>query len=386
MPNEPLIPVKIKSVSGASHLAWAQGIQFCLPQSILEKSRLNQHIDKDGNLVIPPETPCINPQEPEALRLRAAFTEKRPLSSRLPVSYQNVPSGLRNLIASAIGRWSSRFTARLGEFPRWPLDLSADFLADLASGTSSVFAAGPTPVLLTHDLDSAEGLENLAKWFLGMEESVGARSTNFVVPCAWPIDYSLLDQINDRGHEIGIHGYDHSNRTPFLGPLKRRNRLQSAHELVERYNILGYRSPSLLRTSDLLRDLGNLYRYDSSIPTSGGVFPVPNNGCASARPFWVEEIAELPLTMPRDGGLLFLGDSSHEVLEIWINCAKSISLSGGIVVLLTHCEARFSGNAPMLNAYRGFLEFVATSEHFVWSNPRQILTQALDIHGWERKG
>ena len=383
MTNEPLIPVKIKSVSGASHLAWAQGIQFCLPQSILEKSRLNQHIDKDGNLVIPSEIPYISAQTPEALRLWAAFTDKRPLSSRLPISYQNVPPGLRNLVASVIGRWSSRFTARLGEFPRWPLDLSADLLADLANGIPSPFAKGPTPVLLTHDLDSAEGLENLVKWFLDMEDSFGVQSTNFVVPCAWPIDYSLLDEVKYRGHEIGIHGYDHSNRTPFLDPLKRRSRLQSARGLIERYNIVGYRSPSLLRTRDLLQDLAGFYRYDSSIPTSGGLFPVPNNGCASARPFWVGEIAELPLTMPRDGSLLFLGDSSHEVLEIWINCAKSISQSGGIVVLLTHCEARFSGNASMLNAYRGFLEFVASSEQFIWGNPREILTQALDIHGWE---
>jgi hypothetical protein len=119
------------------------------------------------------------------------------------------------------------------------------------------------------------------------------------------------------------------------------------------------------------------------MPTSGGLFPVPNNGCASARPFWVGEIAELPLTIPRDGSLLFLGHSSYEILEIWINCAKGISRSGGVVVLLAHCEARFSGNTSMLKAYRGFLEFVASSEHFVWSNPREILTQALDIQGWE---
>jgi hypothetical protein len=383
MTTEMLVPVRIDSVSGASHLSWAEGMRFYLPHSILERIRPSKYLDKDGDLVIPREIPYIISQAPEALRFRAAFTDKKPLSSRLPVSYQTVPPRLRNLVASVIGRWKSRFTGRLAGFPRWPLDLSADFLADLANGTSSPFASGRTPVLLTHDLDSAEGLENLVKWFLDMEDSFGVRSTNFIVPCAWPFDYNLLDQVKGRGHEIGVHGYDHSNLTPFLDPLRRRDRLESANELIERYNIVGYRSPSLLRTRNLLRDLANFYRYDSSIPTSGGLFPVPNNGCASARPFWVGEIAELPLTMPRDGSLRFLGHSSHEILDIWINCAKGISRSGGVVVLLTHCEARFSGNASMLNTYRSFLDFVDSSKQFVWSNPREILSRALDIEARE---
>lgn len=381
-----LTPVRIGSVSGTPHLEWAQGMPFFLPNSIVEKIRAYAYRDEDENLVIPPGIPPINAKVTEALRLRAAFTDKRPLSSRLPISYQKVPPVLRNLVASVIGRWKRRFTGQLAEFPRWPLDLSADFLADLAHGTPSPFAGGPTPVVLTHDLDSAEGLENLVKRFLDIEGSVGVRSSNFVVPCAWPIDYSLLDQVKGRGHEIGIHGYDHSNLTPFLDPPTRRNRLQRARELIERYDVTGYRSPSLLRTRNLLKDLASLYKYDSSIPTSGGLFPVPANGCASARPFCIEKIAELPITMPRDGSLLFLGYAPDEILEIWINCAKTISRSGGIVVLLTHCEARFSGDEPMLKAYRGFLEFVASSKQFTWSTTREVLTRALGVQGWAGRG
>ena len=379
MSNDVLIPVKIKRVSGASHLAWAQGMQFCLPHSILKKNRLNEYLDEDGNLVIPSEIPPLATQAAEALRLRAAFTDNRPLSSRLPISYQNVPPSLRSLVASIIGRWKCRSPERWAAFPRWPLDLSADFLADLVNGRSSRFAAAPTPVVLTHDLDSAEGLENLVRWFLDIEESIGVRSTNFIVPRAWPIDYRLLDHVRDRGHEIGIHGYDHSNLTPFSDPVRRLSRLEGARELIDRYDILGYRSPSLLRTRGLLRDLRNLYRYDSSIPTSGGLFPVPNNGCASARPFWIEEMAELPLTMPRDGSLRFLGYSPQEILDCWIHCAQEISQSGGVVVLLTHCEAHFSGNSVMLEVYRRFLDYIASSELFAWSNPREILKRFVRI-------
>src|SRR6266704_4781908 len=83
--------------------------------------------------------------------------------------------------------------------------------------------------------------------------------------------------------KIGTHGYDHSNRTSFVDPAQRRERLTAGKQSVERYAPLGYRAPSLLRTKELLADLASFYSYDSSIPSSGGLFPVPNNGCATAR-------------------------------------------------------------------------------------------------------
>jgi peptidoglycan/xylan/chitin deacetylase (PgdA/CDA1 family) len=162
-----------------------------------------------------------------------------------------------------------------------------------------------------------------------------------------------------RGHEAGVHGFDHSNRTPFANATERARRLDAARPLVERYVMIGYRAPSLLRTRSLLQDLSSRYRYDSSIPTSGGPFPVPNNGCATARPFVVERIAEIPVTLPRDGSLRFLGYSPREIARLWIECADTIARSGGIVTLLTHCERRFSGNPRMLDAYRRFLDYVA---------------------------
>ena len=72
----------------------------------------------------------------------------------------------------------------------------------------------------------------------------------------------------------------------------------------------------------------------------------------------MEQIAEIPLTLPRDGSLRFLGYSPREIARLWIECADLIGRSGGVVMLLTHCERRFSGNAPMLDAYRRFLNYV----------------------------
>src|SRR5262249_16526444 len=149
-----------------------------------------------------------------------------------------------------------------------------------------------------------------------------------------------------------------SNRTPFADDRERTRRLEAARPFIERYGARGYRAPSLLRTRALLRGLRPLYQYDSSIPTSGGLFPVPNNGCATARAFRIEGIAEIPVSMPRDGSLRFLGYSPAEISSIWRECGSRIARSGGVVMLLTHCERRFSGTPAMLDAYRRFLAFV----------------------------
>lgn len=376
---EEIIPVLINSVAGIPHLAWAQGNCFNIPYSLLEKYRLFDQLKSEGGLNISADTIRIDNSYGQTLRLKRAFTDNKPLSSRLPVSYQVIPPRIRSLLASVIGYWRRRQVSRWASFPSWPLDLSADFLDDLANNRPGCFAARPTPVVLTHDIDSAEGLENLVKWFLDAEEGVGARSTNFMVPCAWPIDHNLLEQVHKRGHEIGIHGYDHSNRTPFVASETRRRRLAGAQELMDRYGARGYRAPSLLRTRALFKDLAGVFSYDSSIPTSGGLFPVPNNGCASARPFKVEGIMEIPLTMPRDGSLRFLGYSPQQVLDLWIDCAQKIAASGGVVVLLTHCEAHFSGNRLMLETYRHFLEFIASSTNFIFSSMADVFKRASDF-------
>jgi len=306
----------------------------------------------------------------QALRLRNAWTCIPPASARLPVPYHVVPEAIRTFIACCIGRYQRSRSGQWASFPRWPLDLSADFLQDLATGMRPPSKA---IVVLTHDLDSAEGLRNALDLFFPLEEAAGVRSTNFIVPCKWQLDYGILDELTRRGHELGIHGYNHANITPYAPAVRRKQRMEAAQPLRECYAITGYRAPSLVRTPQLYETLRDFYVYDSSMPTSGGLFPAPNNGCASARPFTLQGLTVLPLSMPRDGSLRFFGHSCAEILAIWKSCAKRIMRSGGIVVLLTHCEKRFSGNTGMLNAYRNFLEWATAQENCSFALARDVV-------------
>jgi hypothetical protein len=334
-------------------IAWAAGLPLNLPPNLLEV--LTQPTQNYASSQVLQEAAAT-------LRLASAFTDAPPVSSRLPFSYHALPGPIRRLLANLIGRLQRARQNTWARFPGWPLDLSADVAADLTGFPTITFS--PSPALLTHDIDSPEGLRNLHDMFLPIEESFGMRSANYIVPCAWAVDPGLVRALTDRGHEIGVHGYDHANRTPFVSDTQRRERLTAGHAFAREYGGVGYRAPSLLRTRALIEGLQTLYRYDSSIPTSGGAFPVPNNGCASARPWRFGRMWELPLSMPRDGSLRFLGHSPAEIGKLWRDAAGRIAQSGGILNLLTHCEAGFSGNEPMLREYRSFLEWLAADSRF----------------------
>lgn len=363
---------RVRVASAPARAAWAVGQEVALPGALLGPDGLGPHL-RGQTLALPDDFRLLAGHED--LRDLAAYTDQKPLSSRMAFSYQRVPAALRSLIASCMGRVQRRRHRRWARFPAWPLDLSADFLADLA-GADPAGAGhrphGPTPVLLTHDLDSHEGLANLAALFLDREERVGAHSYSYTVPCKYALDHGLLAEVAARGHGIGMHGYDHSNLTAFVAPQERTARLEQGLKALAPYAPRGFRAPSLLRSRGLLREVARLFAHDSSIPTSGGLFPIPNNGCASARPFQAEGVLEIPLSMPRDGSMRFLGYSPREIAGVWKTCAERIADSGGVVVVLTHCERRFSGHPRYLAAYVDFLEYLAASPRFAFSTPDEL--------------
>lgn len=377
--TDALVKIRVSRVEGVEALAWSENLSVQLPAVVA--NTLSDGRDFSTGITITRATiewarAMRSKAMHDSLRLRAAFTDSPPTSSRLPISYHILPAWLRAFTGRTIGRIKRRQVAQWADFPGWPIDLSTDFLADLFFDTGhSPFAGNAIPVLLSHDIDSPEGLHTLVSRFLEIEERVGGRSINYVIPCAWQLDFGLLDEVQRRGHEIGTHGYDHSNRTPFAEASERWYRLEAARPLIERYGITGYRAPSLLRTKSLLTDLAAFYRHDSSIPTAGGLFPIPNNGCASARPWRIGRLWEFPLTLPRDGSLRFLGYKPADIGRLWRETTEMVARSGGIISLLTHCEAHFSGNSPMLSVYRDFVEWLASDTRFYFTRPRDLVEQ-----------
>ena len=139
------------------------------------------------------------------------------------------------------------------------------------------------PVVLTHDIDSPEGLKNLRLAFPAAEEAVGARSTSYIVPCAWRLDHGLIAELVARGHEVGVHGYDHSNRTPFAASDERRRRLDRRASFAERYGAAGLsRAVALAHARPAARSRRTLSVRQQHSHVAAGCFRCPTT--AAPRP------------------------------------------------------------------------------------------------------
>ena len=363
-------------------LAWMEGLTFFWPTAFLQeliKSKGNEFASVRFNgevhrLKTIPEKKSLRDSAFRVIKDNFLFTPK-PATAKLPFSYNIIPHQIRWMAASTIVKFNKLRKQNEISFPLWPLDLTIDSIEDIedycVESADIITHKRESNILLTHDIDTLESLENL-HLFLEIEEKHHVNSTNFIVPKGWELNFSILEEVKKKGHEIGIHGYNHDNRTPFLSSGKIESRIGEAVEFLSDYKIKGYRSPSLLMSAPLMKMLGKFFRYDSSIPNSGGFYSSRGNGCLTARPFYCSGILEIPLTLPSDANLLFQGLKGKDILEMWIKLTRIILMSGGTINLLTHCEKRYSGNRKMLGIYDEYLSFLDSLNLSNFKTPSQL--------------
>lgn len=189
-------------------------------------------------------------------------------------------------------------------------------------------------VCLTHDVDYRAGyrfVREVAK----MEEERGLRSTfNFVVRGSYAIEPGLVQGLQERGHEIGLHGYRHD---PALG-FRSREQIQGELERAVAempVPVHGFRAPALSGSAELLAALGELrFRYDASLRLLGGdygrvelCFPYRYPGTG----LW-----EVPLALADD--VLFRDHrlDAEPALEVSKTIIQQVAAVRGVAVLNVH--------------------------------------------------
>ena len=296
---------------------------------------------------------------------RRALTERRPAVARLPFHYHRIPAPVRRVLRDLLTR---RRAVRLDAgFPGWPVEPSVEAvrLIYLAARRAVQPGLEPSPfwpdgkrwaLLLSHDVDSAAGLA-LAPELASEEHERGLAACWYIVGSRYPLDPSPLGQLVAAGGEIGLHGDLHDNKLSFLSVDEIGRRLDACAEAIERYDMRGFRSPSMLRTTALYDALASRFTYDSSMPDTG-LLPRPN-GCASVFPVEYRGMLVLPLTVPPDGQLLSRGLTPDATLAAWIAKAEWVREVGGVAFHLTHPERGFSSAPAMRDVYRRFLDWAA---------------------------
>jgi peptidoglycan/xylan/chitin deacetylase (PgdA/CDA1 family) len=283
----------------------------------------------------------------------------------------------------ALRRRLARTQAR-SRFPAWPVDTTLDDLrsavmgaAMAAAGRDSVPMLGFWPrrarygVVLRHDVEESEGVRNVDA-LRRIEEAAGFRSVWNFVPERYPFDSSILTELQEAGHEIGVHGLHHdgklfSSRREFVRRAERINVYLSA------WGAHGFAAPSAIRKLDWIAERLDI-DFDSSAPAAEVIGAQPG-GCATIFPFFLTRaIVEIPITAQQDHTLFEL--LGHQNIEVWLETIRVVRERGGVLVLTVHPD--YMTSAARLGLYREVLSRLTEDEEAWKALPG-------DVSSWWRR-
>ncbi len=232
-------------------------------------------------------------------------------------------------------------TTPASAFPSWPLHTGLHDLYDWLLELVGRFAGEPVPwiapwpdgrewaFVLTHDVETAQGIEDIAL-LRRHEQERGFRSSWNFVPERYHTPDEVVARLIEDGCEVGVHGLRHDGRD-LASARSLRRRLPGMRRAADRWGATGFRSPATQRAWSLMPRLG--FDYDSSYTDTDPYEPQPG-GCCSYLPFFNAELVELPITLPQDHTLFSI--LGHRDSSLWVAKAHQLRDRGGLVLVLSH--------------------------------------------------
>ncbi len=201
--------------------------------------------------------------------------------------------------------------------------------------------------VLTHDVETKVGVALVDK-LAALEEKHGLRSAWNFIPYKYNVDPGLIRDLKDRGHEIGVHGYNHDGRL-FESRRTFDRRTGPINQAIAAYGSTGFRAPMVHRNLSWLQALD--VDYDASCFDIDPFQAMPG-GIGSVWPFIAGKFVELPYTLPQDHTLLIsLGETTSRV---WQEKLAYLRPLAGMAMLVTHPD--YLDVPERLGVYESFLE------------------------------
>ena len=313
---------------------------------------------------------------------------KRSLLSYLPYHHDWIPSSIRRSISNLLAHTKKKLNK--DGFPDFPTDESLHALIHVVetveqSGRglhTSHFTRWPAGkdycVVLTHDVETPQGL-TFCMEIQRLEASYGLKSSWNVVGMHAEKNRRILDELYEQGCEIGLHGYDHTLRTPYLPIQTIQNKLFKCEMFLRQYSMKGFRSPFYLRSQNLFTALQPFFLYDSSVPDVDVFSPgVSRGGCCTIFPYEIGRMIELPVTIPYEI-ILHRGWSPDKLNAFWSRKIHWIKEAGGMILLNSHAEPQYLGNKQIRKAYEELLKTLSDDRQAWFALPCQVADRCLSM-------
>jgi len=217
--------------------------------------------------------------------------------------------------------------------------------------------------VLTHDVETATG-QSFVRNVADLEEGMGFRSSfNFVLE-RYPLDMKLIQELRERGFEVGCHGLKHdgklfSSKREFIRRVARINARMKDHGMV------GFRAPLTHRNPEWMQSLE--IEYDLSFFDTDPFEPIPG-GAMSIWPFFIGRFVELPYTLVQDYTLTsILGETTP---RIWLEKVDFIEKYHGMALVNSHPDYLRLDNT--WSVYHQFLQTMKNRPGYWHALPREV--------------
>ena len=297
--------------------------------------------DRGEEIVLP-----FDPDEVLENLRKERYIAREEASSSAPKLVRKAYYVARPFLAVGFRKYVQRFHLRDRkniQFPRWPIDNTADQLCtELMSMSVKANGGMRIPfvwfwpdehqgcVLMTHDVEHEAGRDFCGQ-LMDMDERHGIRSSFQVVPEErYEVSDAFLETIRSRGFELNVHDLNHDghlfeNREMFLERAKKIN------AYTAQWRTEGFRAGGMYRNaewSDAFR-----FDYDMSFPCAAHLEP-QQGGCCTIMPYISNGLVEIPLTTTQDYSLFhILGQHS---IDLWKDEVANLSASNGLASFIIH--------------------------------------------------
>jgi peptidoglycan/xylan/chitin deacetylase (PgdA/CDA1 family) len=303
----------------------------------------------------------FGPERWQLSRARRLYYTLKPVLPRALIRYlrRSVSSGMQ--VGFPLGWPAEPRYARfqwqvMRELLVWTAQASCSFRYFWPEGRRFAF-------VLTHDIETKEG-QSFVRAVADLDESFGFRSSFNFVPERYRLDYTLIDELRERGFEIGVHGLKHDgklfhSRSGFMARARRINRY------LKEFGAVGFRAPLTHRNPEWMQALD--VDYDLSFFDTDPFEPMPG-GTMSLWPFVIGRFVELPYTLAQDHTLTaVLGETTPRV---WVEKLDLIAEYRGMALVNTHPDYLLDDTTWKM--YAGLLREVRDRGQYWHALPRQV--------------
>jgi len=198
--------------------------------------------------------------------------------------------------------------------PMWPIPETPKYDDDFQKHYH--LKSIPLPFVLTHDVDTRQGFENILE-VAEVESKLGFRSSWNIVPNLYKIDFEILEKLKEMGMEVGVHDWNHdgklfSKREVFL------ERVELINDIISKWDAKGFRAGMAFHHDEWTQEIR--CQYDSSYYDTDPYQPL-GGGCSYITPYRLERIVEIPYNMPQDHVIF--------VAKAKVRLPKEMKIQGG---------------------------------------------------------